>query len=124
MKEKINLLYVDDEPLNLMLFEELFSEYYFVITAESGYKGLEMLNSNKEIKVVLSDMKMQGMNGLEFTKKASLKFPEIIYFILTGYDLTEEISLAVKNKLIIKCFHKPFIENEIKESIDKALKLK
>jgi two-component system, response regulator, stage 0 sporulation protein F len=121
-EDKLSLLYIDDEPFNLMLFEELFEQDYLIYTAESGFKGLEILNSHKEIMIVISDMKMHGMNGLEFIKEASAKFNNIIYFILTGYELTEELAMAVKNKLIVKCLHKPLNVTEIEESIKEALK--
>ena len=118
---KISLLYIDDEPINLMIFEELFEQEYNIITADSGIKGLDILDLHKEIKVVISDMKMIGMNGLEFIKNASFKFPQISYFILTGYELSEELAKAVEKKIISKCLHKPINYNEIVKSVKLVL---
>jgi response regulator RpfG family c-di-GMP phosphodiesterase len=122
MSEKLTILYVDDEPLNLMLFEEIFSEYYNIITAETGFVGLDQLNSCPEIKVVISDMKMPGMNGIEFIILAKKKFKDVKYFILTGYNKTADISDALKNGLIFKYFCKPFNTDEINASITESLK--
>ncbi|MFA6402437.1 MAG: response regulator [Salinivirgaceae bacterium] len=121
MKKKPMLLYVDDEPINLMLFEANFKQNYTVITAESGIIGLEKLYSNNEFVVVISDMKMPEMNGIEFITLAKKEFPNIAYYILTGYDITQEISEALKNKLIFRYFRKPFNLKEIEDAIIEAL---
>jgi response regulator RpfG family c-di-GMP phosphodiesterase len=121
MNKKPTLLYVDDEPINLMLFEANFKQNYTVITAESGINGLEKLYSNNEIVVVISDMKMPEMNGIEFITLAKKEFPNIAYYILTGYDITQEIAEALNNKLIFKYFRKPFNLKEIEDAIIEAL---
>jgi two-component system, response regulator, stage 0 sporulation protein F len=122
MTDKIKLLYVDDEPLNLLVFERVFSKNFEVITSLSGTEGLEKLHSNSKIRVVISDMKMPQMNGIEFISQAKKIFPEIAYFILTGYEITEEIAFALNNKLIVKYFRKPFNVKEIETAIEETLK--
>jgi response regulator RpfG family c-di-GMP phosphodiesterase len=108
---------VDDEPTNLKLFELNFRKKFDVLTALSGDEGLEILKNNNSILVVISDMKMPGMNGVEFIKKAKASFPHIRYYILTGFDITEEIADALNENLIQKYFRKPFNMNEIERSI-------
>lgn len=121
MNENHTLLYVDDEPLNLKLFELNFRKKYDVLTAESGLEGFELLKKNPHIKVVISDMKMPIMNGIEFIKLAKKDFPEISYFILTGFDITEEIADALNERLIHKYFRKPFNMKEIETAISEIL---
>ena len=121
MSVEKTLLYVDDEPLNLMLMEVNMKNFYHVITANSGQDGLEKLKSNQEITVVISDMKMPGMNGIEFIQAARNDFPQIAYFILTGYDINRDISDALENGLIYKYFHKPFNINEIRKAIEDVI---
>ena len=75
------------------------------------------MKTNPHTKVVISDMKMPGMNGLEFIKLAKKDFPNISFYILTGFDVTEEISQALNEKLILKYFRKPFNVREIEASI-------
>ncbi len=117
MNDKVTLLYVDDEPINLKLFELNFRKKFNVITAESGSHGYELLKQNPHTIVVISDMKMPGMNGIEFIKLAKKDFPNISYFILTGFDITEEIADALNERLIHKYFRKPFNLREIESSI-------
>ena len=121
MNNPATLLYVDDEPLNLQLFAFNFKHKFDVKTAESGNDGLEILRSDPNVSVIISDMKMPGMNGIEFIKAAKRDFPHISYFILTGFDITEEIADALKQGLIHKYFRKPFNMKEIDASIQEAI---
>jgi two-component system, response regulator, stage 0 sporulation protein F len=121
MSDKLKLLYVDDEEMNLKLFELNFNKKYEVITAESGIDALNLMDAHLDIEMVISDMKMPGMTGLEFIKKAKEKYPDIKYYILTGYDVTDEIQAALNSNLILKCFRKPFGFDEINIMINMAL---
>lgn len=121
-KNNITVLYVDDEELNLFLFEKSFESLYKVVTALSGTEGLEKLESHHdEIIVVISDMRMPSMNGIEFISKAKEKFQNIAYFILTAFDYNEQIEDALENKLIHRFFTKPFDITEIQQAVDEAL---
>jgi len=84
---------------------------------------LEKLRLNPEISVVVSDMKMPEMNGIQFIARAKKDYANIKYFILSGYELTDEIVDALNNKLILKYFKKPFNMKEIEENINNALKI-
>ncbi len=121
MSEKIKILYVDDEKINLQLFRINLSKKYTVFIAEDGLKGLAILAENKDIDVVVSDMKMPIMSGVEFIKEAKMKHPEVNYFILTGYEITEEIEEALSTGLILKYFRKPFDMGEVDSAIKHLL---
>jgi response regulator RpfG family c-di-GMP phosphodiesterase len=122
MIERTPILYVDDEPINLKLFRLAFEKKFQIETAESGTDGLKKLDQHPGISVVISDMKMPGMNGIEFIKKAKSSYPDHSYFILTAYDINSEISVAIDEGLIKRYFRKPFnfleIESAIKETLD------
>jgi len=122
MNQKPFLLYVDDEPFNLLLLKRLLKDHYDVITAASGLEGLEKLSSESGIKAVISDMKMPGMNGVEFISKGKKEYPHIVFFILTGYDRTPEITEVLKNNLISAYFSKPLNVKNILETLGNALK--
>lgn len=121
MNSKTKLLYVDDESINLLLFEINFSTKYNVLTASSGAKGLEILDLNPDTTVIVSDMKMPSMNGIEFITKAKEKFPKKEFFILTGFDITDEIQDALNTGLIVKYFRKPFNMKEMDTAITDAI---
>lgn len=117
----LTILYVDDEFINLMLFEQMFKKKYDILTASSGYKGLEILQVKTDVKVIISDMKMPGMNGLEFISKAKELYPDLIFYILTGYEITPEIQKSLETGLIARYFQKPFNMGEIDASIKEIL---
>lgn len=107
------ILYVDDEVINLQLFKYHFKSEFNIETAINGEEGLEVLDAVPEIVSVISDFRMPKMDGLEFIKKAKVKYPSINFYILTGYDITNEMQEALENKVINKYFQKPFDRNEV-----------
>jgi response regulator RpfG family c-di-GMP phosphodiesterase len=121
MKNKTKLLYVDDEQINLTLFEINFGEKYNVLTAVDGFAGLRVLKSNPDTLIIISDMKMPNMTGIDFIKKAKEMFVNKKFYILTGFDITDEIKGALESGLIIKYFRKPFDIDEIEESISNVI---
>lgn len=114
------ILYVDDEPINLQVFALSFRKSFEVLTAKDGLEGLEKLQQNRDIQVVISDMKMPIMLGTEFLRKAHAQFPDKQYYILTGYDFSDEIQALKKEKIIINQFQKPFNFKLIKSNLEAA----
>jgi two-component system, response regulator, stage 0 sporulation protein F len=117
----IKLLYVDDEPINLRLFELTFEKIFNIKTAISGMAGLEILDREIDIHIVITDFRMPVMNGLEFIQEAWKKHSNITYYVLSGYEQTPAITDAINNKMIKKYFMKPFnkavLEDEIRSCV-------
>lgn len=107
MKAKTKIIYIDDEPINLLLFKEIMGEKYAVLTVENGEDALTILENNADIDYVISDMNMPMMTGIEFIKEAKSRFEDKKYFILTGYSINDEIQEAVDAKLIETYWTKP-----------------
>lgn len=117
MINKPTILYVDDEPVNLQIFELNFRQRFNVLIAESGAAGLAILKVHPEIKIVISDMRMPGMNGIEFITAAKRLYPQLTFFILSGFEITEEIKKAMNEGLVYQYFKKPCNLPEIETSI-------
>lgn len=116
------ILYVDDEEVNLFLFEKIFEHDFKVVTAPSGQEGLEKLEKySGQIDVVISDMRMPLMNGLEFISEAKGLFPDTSYFILTGYEFNTELEDALEMNLIDKVYKKPFDYDLIKAAVNESV---
>jgi len=122
MSKKQKVVYVDDEDINLLLFESNFEDKYEVLTATDGYKGLKVLDDNPDAMVVISDMKMPGMNGLEFIRSAKDKFPNKKFYILSGFDISDGIKAALDDGLILEYFRKPFDVRKMHKIITDSLK--
>lgn len=85
------ILFVDDERAILKSIERLFFDLdYEILVAESGEEGLNVLSSN-QIDIVVSDMRMPGMNGFQFLKKVKAQYPHTSRLALSGYADEKEI---------------------------------
>lgn len=118
------VLFVDDETNILSSLRRLFRPLgYRIFIAESGQKGLEILENN-EIDLIISDMRMPEMDGAEFLARAAKKWPDTIRILLTGYaDMTSTIA-AINEGKIYQYVSKPWEDNDIKLSVQYALKQK
>ena len=118
MEDKIKIMYVDDELINLQLFDINFSEMYDVFIVDNPLDALKILDKEMDISIVISDMKMPHINGIEFIKQAKEKFPDKKYCVLTGYEITDEIQEALNTGLIMKYFIKPYDLSIIDQILD------
>lgn len=114
------ILYIDDEIINLEIFKYHFGKTNTLLTALNATEGLTILEQNNSIQMVVSDMRMPGLNGLEFVAVAKEKYPHIHFYILTGFDLTPTIEEAIKNELIVQYFEKPLNISQINKAIELA----
>ncbi|HPF52454.1 MAG TPA: response regulator [Draconibacterium sp.] len=118
---KPKILYVDDEPINLLLFEANLDRKYEVLKANNGLEGLAVIADHPDIKIVFSDMKMPNMNGIEFIKEASKIISECFFYILTGFEITNEIQHSLDSGLIQKYYGKPTNMKDILNEIEAVL---
>ncbi|MCB8965018.1 MAG: response regulator [Bacteroidales bacterium] len=121
MSTNNKILYVDDEHINLELFKINFRNDFEVFIADSAMRGLEILNE-QPINIIISDLKMPNMNGLEFIEKIKSETPEKICILLTAFMESDVMLKAINNELIFRYIMKPWRKNELKEVIDLAIK--
>ena len=98
-KYMIKILLVDDEPLLLESLEIVLTiKGGFVVsgTAENGIKALELLKE-KPVDVMLIDLNMPGMGGIELIKKVKELYPDIRMIVLTTFYDEKNISEALSN---------------------------
>lgn len=107
------VLCVDDEPYILRSLERLFRARGFRSrTAETGEDGLAELEKGG-VDAILADMRMPGMDGAEFLRIASERYPDIPRMLLTGYaDLSSTIR-AVNDGQIVGYEEKPWNEERL-----------
>lgn len=115
------ILYVDDEAINLELLQLTFKNELDVLTALSASEGLDILAQNPDIHVIISDLKMPDMNGLEFIKEVKRRDETKVCMLLTAY-LESEIMLEGFNKeLIFRYLMKPWNKDGLYDTIQEAL---
>ncbi|MDX2430722.1 MAG: response regulator [Bacteroides sp.] len=115
------ILYVDDEEINLELLQLTFMEELEVITAKSAKDGLRILESNPDIQVVISDLKMPVMNGLDFIKEIKQKYEDKVCMLLTGFMESEIMMEGFNKELIFRYLMKPWKRGALMEAIQQAL---
>lgn len=118
-KQKIAVLYVDDEANNLVSFKATFRLKYKVYTAISGEEALKVLAEN-EVHVVISDQRMPNMTGVEFLEKVLANYTKPIRILLTGYTDMSAIIDAVNKGKIFHYLTKPWSEEDLAKTIDRA----
>lgn len=116
------ILYVDDEIINLELLQLTFMNDYEVLTAKSAKEGLRLLELHPDIHVVISDLKMPVMNGLDFIKVVKQKDPARVCMLLTGFMESEVMLEGFNKELIFRYIMKPWEKNHLDETIQEALK--
>jgi len=119
-KEKYNILYVDDEEINLRTFKNNFRRDFNVFKAISPKEGFKILEKNK-IHVIVSDQRMPEMSGIEFLKKVKNSHPNIRLIILTGYTDYEPLKEAINNNTLWWYLNKPYEYENLKSIINKGI---
>lgn len=89
------VLFVDDEPMLLNVMERHYGHVYDVHLASSGQEAIEVMSSEEPFDVVVTDMQMPGMTGLQFVEQATEFSPSTRYILLSG---NLEVVKSVKGK--------------------------
>ncbi|NNF07755.1 MAG: HDOD domain-containing protein [Candidatus Eisenbacteria bacterium] len=118
----MRILLVDDEPnvvsgLRRMLIQ---NEDWSVVGTHSGDEALEILEKS-QMDVIISDVRMPGMNGIQFLEKVHQQYPSIARVILSGFS---ELELASRAATVTHQYlRKPSSSEEVIEVIESACNL-
>ncbi|MDX2242835.1 MAG: response regulator, partial [Leptolyngbyaceae cyanobacterium bins.302] len=118
--KKAKMLVVDDEPDNLDLLYRTFRRDFQVLKAESGVHALELLASEGEVAVIISDQRMPEMKGTEFLSRTVPQFPDTMRIILTGFTDVEDLVEAINSGQVYKYITKPWNPDELKAVVQRA----
>lgn len=117
-----NILYVDDEDTNLTVFKAAFRKHYKIFTATSARDGFNVLKDNS-IDLIITDQRMPQMTGVQFLEAIIPDYPDAIRMILTGFTDIDAIIKAINTGRVYRYIAKPWDENEMKITIDRALEM-
>ncbi|MHC4532407.1 MAG: response regulator [Planctomycetota bacterium] len=106
--EKRTVLFIDDDVIVLQSLERgLIDESYNKFYAKTCEQAQEILQ-REEVNVIVTDMCMPEMNGLELLRTVRKEHPDIIGIILSGYDKDTDLQTAVDQGEIFKLIMKPW----------------
>jgi CheY-like chemotaxis protein len=115
------ILLVDNEPAALNCYRQMLGSEFNIATATSGEEGLVSLRNHGPFAVVISDMHMAGVDGVQFLKRVRLVAPNTIRLLLTGsLDLNGAVN-AVNEGCVFRLLIKPCEKSLLTETITKAL---
>lgn len=121
-EQKINVLYIDDEPNNIVSFKAAFRRVFNIFSAESAEEGTKVLEQ-ENIHVILSDQRMPKTTGIEFFQSILETHPDPIRILITGYTDINAVIDAINLGQVYKYLTKPWIEEEVKTSIKNSFEV-
>ena len=116
------ILIVDDEKNLLAGLERQLRGTFDIVTAEGGLVGLRELKVNGPFAVVVSDMRMPEMNGIQFLVKASKLSPDTVRMMLTGNADLQTAMHAVNEGNIFRFLTKPCQKETMQWALADAVK--
>jgi response regulator RpfG family c-di-GMP phosphodiesterase len=119
MPEKI--LFVDDEASVLDGYRRLLHKEFTIETAIGGEHGLSVIKERGPIAVVVSDMRMPQMDGVQFLSRAKILAPDAVRVILTGFADIQTAIDAVNEGNIFRFLTKPCPKENLAKAVLGAL---
>jgi DNA-binding NtrC family response regulator len=120
LAEKPSILVIDDEEIVRISCQRVLAPLgYEVVTATSGAAGLDLVR-DREFDLVLTDLKMPDMDGLEVMSRIKGRLPKAKVIIITGYS-TVEVAVRALGEGAFKYIEKPFTPDTLLAAVREAL---
>ncbi len=116
------ILLVDDEPHVLQGYARVLRHRFDLLLADGGEPALRHLEGDAHIAVLVSDMRMPGMDGLELLQRARTQAPQILRIMLTGNADQQTAIDAVNQGAIFRFLTKPCSPEVLAAALDQALR--
>ena len=115
------ILLVDDEECILNSLYRCLRRDYEVLMAESGEEAMDILEEDKDIALILSDVKMPGMDGITLLAEAEKVSPMSVKMVLSGYAELDLVMDAINGGHIWRYMTKPWSQDDLHMAINNAL---
>jgi DNA-binding NtrC family response regulator len=120
MNDKSTLLIVDDEESQCMAIGGFLRKIgHNVICCRSAEEAIDVIE-REPVDLIISDMRMPGISGLEFLQKAKSKIPDIMFIMMTAYGTVDGAVESIK-KGAFNYLTKPIDLDQLEININKAL---
>lgn len=115
------VLCVDDDPQLLAGLSRNLRRHFPVTTAEGAKEALALLRKDRSYAVVISDMRMPGMDGAAFFGEAKLLVPNAVRILLTGEADMSAVIAAVNDGRIYRYLTKPIEKDMLVQAVSAAM---
>ena len=120
-RQRASLLVIDDEPDVLSSLRGLLRLDYRVITCGDAGSALEILRSDDDIHVIMSDQRMPGMSGVDLLRQAMAIRPEVTRLLFTAYADIRTVIDAINQGHIFRYVAKPWDPEELQVVVRQAV---
>jgi YesN/AraC family two-component response regulator len=118
--KKPSILIVDDERVICEGFERLLSAEYKIYKTYNGEEALEKIRRNRDISIVICDIMMPVMDGIEMIEKVRSENTDIIIIVISGSFLDENVNYAIEKYADIH-FIKPIDISQLELTLKNVL---
>jgi response regulator RpfG family c-di-GMP phosphodiesterase len=115
------ILFVDDDLNILSGYKRALRKDFDIYTAEGGLEALSIINTESEFAVIISDMRMPGMDGIQFLRRVKEITPNSVRMMLTGNADQQTAIEAVNQGSIFRFMNKPCSPETFAEIISAGL---
>lgn len=126
VESNLVMLIIDDMEINRIILKKIFKDDYTIVEAENGLDALEKLNKYEDIAIILLDLAMPKMGGIEFLEviKSNEKFCKIPVIVNTGHDQEDNeiraLDLGVDD-FIVKPYNPRVVKSRIRNIVQKSI---
>jgi DNA-binding NtrC family response regulator len=115
------ILFVDDEPNNLQAYQRTLRRRFQIETALGPREALEAVRQRGPYAVVVADVRMPQMSGIELFSEIRKAAPETVRIILTGNADQQTAADAFSRGQVFRYLHKPCSPRVLAEALEAGL---
>lgn len=118
---KLRIPCVDDNRRILIGLRRQLDADFDVVTAETGEEGVAILERDSTIAIIIADLRLPGIDGVELLRAARDLNPDSIRMVLTGYGDMLKLGTALDRDLIFRILDKPCPSAVLRQALDEAI---
>ena len=115
------ILCVDDDPMVVSAFQRVLRRDFLFEACASGEEALRILETSGPFPVLLADMNMPGMNGVELLSRVAERYPDMVRIMLTGNAEQRTAAEAVNRGHVFRFLSKPCSPDQLSDALRAGL---
>ncbi len=114
-RSRPKLMIVDDDPEVRVIVAEFLEDFgYNVLQADGGAQALELLGHTSDLRMIISDIRMPDMSGIELADIATQRRRDLKIILISGYFVSQQVD----RRFLRKPFRMKELEAAVREELD------